>query len=206
VEKRKHLENNSLKKMNNDKILYETQHLNLVERDDVVGVIPNFSNVVILPYISDGQGLPLLIGVLKEYNVFREGNYSISPITGSSDDEDPNFLETAKRELEEESGYLVEDNSRWSFLGNAVSSKFVDHEQPCFAVDVTDLERKKPNGDGTKKESLSEFVFIPANDVVKCKDVFIPALFLKLFKFVLGKDLHKEEGDVFASKGFDINL
>jgi len=172
----------------------------------MVGIVPNFNNVVILPYVSDKDGLPLLIGVLKEYNVFREGGYSISPITGSSDDEDPNYLSTAKRELEEESGYKVEDSSRWFFLGNVVSSKFVDHEQPCFAVDVTDMKVDKPKTDGSIKESLSEFVFIPANDVVKCKDVFIPALFLKLFKYVLGKDLYKGDSSLFEPKGFTISL
>jgi 8-oxo-dGTP pyrophosphatase MutT (NUDIX family) len=98
---------------NDDKILYSSDHLNMVERSGMVGVIPNFSNVVILPYIADKEGLPLLIGVLKEYNVFREGGYSISPITGSSDEEDPNFLETAKRELLEESGYNASDSDRW---------------------------------------------------------------------------------------------
>jgi 8-oxo-dGTP pyrophosphatase MutT (NUDIX family) len=189
-----------------DKILHSTEYLDLVERDNLVGVVPKFSNVVILPYISDNEGLPLLIGVLKEYNVFREGGYSISPITGSSDEEDPNFLETARRELAEESGYEVSDNERWFFLGNVVSSKFVDHEQPCYAVDVSDIERQNPQTDGSKGESLSEFVFIPANDVVKCKDVFIPALFLKLFKYVMGKDLFKPDGEIFEPKGFKISL
>jgi 8-oxo-dGTP pyrophosphatase MutT (NUDIX family) len=189
-----------------DKILHSTEYLDLVERDNLVGVVPKFSNVVILPYISDNEGLPLLIGVLKEYNVFREGGYSISPITGSSDEEDPNFLETARRELAEESGYEVSDNERWFFLGNVVSSKFVDHEQPCYAVDVSDIERQKPKTDGSIGESLSEFVFIPANDVVKCKDVFIPALFLKLFKYVMGKDLFKPDGEIFEPKGFKISL
>ena len=106
----------------------------------------------------------------------------------------------------EESGYDVQDSDRWYFLGNAISSKFVDHEQPCFAVDVSDIERGKPQTDGSKQESLSEFVFIPANDVVKCKDVFIPALFLKLFKYVMGKDLYKSDSDLFEPKGFKISL
>lgn len=192
---------------NEDKILHETRFLNMVERDGMVGIVPNFSNVVILPFISDNNGLPLLVGVLKEYNVFREGGYSISPITGSTDEEDPNFLETAKRELAEESGYNVEDSNKWYFLGNAISSKFVDHEQPCFAVDVTETQRNEPSTDGSQQEAMSQFVFIPANDVVKCKDVFIPALFLKLFKFVLGKDLHTPDSeDLFKPKGFNITL
>ena len=112
----------------------------------------------------------------------------------------------AKRELKEESGFDVQDDSRWSYLGNVTSSKFVDHEQPCYAVDVTDIERGNPETDGSEQEAKSEFFFIPANDVVKCKDVFIPALFLKLFKYVLGIDLHIQSDGVFNPKGFNISI
>jgi hypothetical protein len=38
-------------------------------------------------------------------------------------------------------------------------------------------------------EQSAEFKFIAANDVVKAKDIFIPGLFLKLFKYVLGTDI-----------------
>jgi len=48
-----------------------------------------------------------------------------------------------------------------------------------------------------------EFKFIPANDVVKAKDIFIPGLFLKLFKYVLGIDI---QGTGEESKGVDLNL
>jgi hypothetical protein len=41
----------------------------------------------------------------------------------------------------------------------------------------------------------AEFKLIPANDVVKCKDIFIPGLFLKLFKYVLGMDVQKETSE-----------
>jgi 8-oxo-dGTP pyrophosphatase MutT (NUDIX family) len=191
---------------NKERVLFAKDNLEFIEREGRTGVKADFSNVVVLPYISDDNGLPLLIGVLKEYNVFREEGYSISPITGTAEDEDPDFLETAKRELKEESGFDVPDDSRWSYLGNVTSSKFVDHEQPCYAVDVTDIERGTPQTDGSEQELKSEFFFIPANDVVKCKDVFIPALFLKLFKYVLGIDLHIQRDGVFNPKGFNISI
>jgi 8-oxo-dGTP pyrophosphatase MutT (NUDIX family) len=172
-----------------NKVLYETKGLNLVERDGRVGVVPTFMNVVVMPFVSDEQGLPLAIGVLKEPNPFREGGLTVSLITGTSDDEDPDLLTTAKRELLEESGFDAPENDRWYYLGSVTSSKFVDHEQPCFAVDVTGLQKGEAITDGSKEEQEMEFKFIPANDVVKAKDIFIPGLFLKLFKYVLGIDI-----------------
>jgi hypothetical protein len=87
------------------------------------------------------------------------------------------------------------------------SSKLVDHEQPCFAVDVTGITRGQATGDGSEDEAKQEFVMIPANDVVKVKDVFIPGLFLKLFKYVLGMDLQNPKGkDLFSPQGLNDSI
>ena len=167
-----------------DKVLYSTPTFDVIEREGFTGIKSTVEPVVILPYISDDQGLPLMLGVLKERNPYRDGGYSIAPITGTSDEEDPDYLSTAKRELKEESGYEIDDNSKWFFLGTVTATT-----------------------DGSEQEKLSKFVFIPANDVVKSKDVFIPALFLKLFKFVVGMDLYNREDSVFSSpKGFNTEI
>ena len=177
------------------KILHETEQFHLVECGDFVGIKPLFTNVVVMPFTSDADGLPLTIGVLREPNPFREDGVNISLVTGCTDDEDGDLLSTAKRELNEETGLNVTDNSKWYYLGSVTSSKFVDHEQPCFAVDVTGVEREEPKTDGSEQEKNSEFLFIIANDAVKAKDIFIPGLFLKLFKYVLGIDVQSPSTD-----------
>jgi 8-oxo-dGTP pyrophosphatase MutT (NUDIX family) len=177
------------------KILHETENFHLVECGDLVGIKPLFTNVVVMPFTSDANGLPLTIGVLKEPNPFREGGFHLSLVTGCTDDEDGDLLSTAKRELYEETGLNVPDSSRWYYMGSVTSSKFVDHEQPCFAVDVTGVGLEDPKTDGTELEKNSEFVFIIANDAVKAKDIFIPGLFLKLFKYVLGMDVQTPSTD-----------
>lgn len=187
-------------------ILFENNLFRVEERNGSTGMIPLFTNVVIMPFISDEQGLPLSIGVLKEPNPFREGGMSISLISGTSEEEDPDLLATAKRELKEESGYDVPDNKKWFYLGSVTSSKFVDHEQPCFAVDVTNVSRGDTDPDETEKENGMEFKFISANDVVKHKDIFIPGLFLKLFKFVLGFDVQNKPDGLEKSKGFKFSI
>jgi 8-oxo-dGTP pyrophosphatase MutT (NUDIX family) len=177
------------------KVLYETEDFQLIGCDSLVGIKPLFTNVVVMPFTSDENGLPLTVGVLKEPNPFREGGSDVTLVTGCTDDEDGDLLSTAKRELYEEAGLNVEDNSRWYYLGSVTSSKFVDHEQPCFAVDVTGIEIETPKTDGSEMEKNSQFVFMIANDVVKAKDIFIPGLFLKLFKYVLGVDIQTSSSD-----------
>jgi 8-oxo-dGTP pyrophosphatase MutT (NUDIX family) len=171
------------------KTLHETNYFQLIECGEMVGIKALFTNVVIMPFVSDDQGLPLAIGVLDEPNPFREGGSNISLVTGTTDDEDGDLLSTAQRELYEEAGLNVQDISKWYYLGSVTSSKFVDHEQPCFAVDVTGVQRETPKTDGSPIEKEAEFKFISANDAVKAKDIFIPGLFLKLFKYVLGTDI-----------------
>jgi 8-oxo-dGTP pyrophosphatase MutT (NUDIX family) len=189
------------------KILYQTPKFDVVEVEDSHGIVSTIETVLVLPFICDDQGLPLMLGVMKEKNHFREGGFSIGPISGTCEIEDPDYLDTAKRELKEESGYDVQDTNKWYFLGTVTSSKFLDKEYPCFAVDVTGIPKEEAKTDGSEEEKFSSFIFIPANDVVKSKDVFIPALFLKLFKFVVGMDLYNREDSVFGKKrGLDIEI
>lgn len=190
----------------NNKIFFENESFKVEEREGMLGIIPLFTNVVILPFLSDEQGLPLSVGVLEEPNPFRDGGLSVSLITGTSEDEDPDLLSTAKRELLEESGYDVQDNSKWYYLGSVTSSKFVDHEQPCFAVDVTGIKKGEPQPDENEKEQNMEFKFISANDVVKAKDIFIPGLFLKLFKYVLGIDIQGQNNEFSLGSDKGLNL
>jgi len=42
--------------------------------------------------------------------------------------------------------------------------------------------------------------------VVKHKDIFIPGLFLKLFKFVLGFDVQNKPDGLEKSKGFKFSI
>jgi 8-oxo-dGTP pyrophosphatase MutT (NUDIX family) len=190
-----------------EKILTSTPRFDVVDREGQIGIRSTVESVIILPFVKDDQGLPLMLGVLKERNHFREGGYSVSLISGTTEDEDPDYLATAKRELKEESGFDVDDNDKWYFLGTVTASKMVDAEHPCFAVDVTGIKRGEATTDGSEQEKMSEFIFIPANDVVKSKDVFLPAIFLKLFKFVVGMDLYNRDDSTFGkSKGFSVDI
>lgn len=181
--------------MKNHKILYEDKTFSVVERDGMTGIVPADLSVVILPFERNQKGLMKSIGVLKEFNPFRRGGNSMTLVTGRTEDEDPHILDTAKRELKEEAGFDVSDSERWFFLGNLTTSKLVDMEHPCFAVDVTGLERNIPEGDGSEQENKSEFMMVSVSQALGSTDALIPALFIKVFKFIYGFDIGEQTSE-----------
>lgn len=183
-----------------EKIVYKCKWFDLIENGENIGIRSKSDSVLVLPFISDDRGLPLSLGVLNEKNNFRTEGYATSIVSGSPEDEDPNILSTAKRELLEETGIDVEDDSRWYFLGTLTGSKFVDSIHPCFGVDVTGIEIGEAKTDGSESERLSSFKFIDPNEVLSVEDPFISALFLRLFKYVAGVDIYSREDSIFSKK------
>jgi hypothetical protein len=142
-------------------------------------------SVAVMPYTIDENRLVDKVGLLREYNTLREGDYCHTLITGTIDYEDDSLLYTAKRELKEEGGFETPDNEneRWLYLGNFFPYKDSDRQVPTFAVDVTGLEQTEPKTDGSKKESLSRLEMIPANNIMISEETLVLAAFLRLFNY-----------------------
>ena len=183
-----------------EKILYKSERFDVVESGESQGIRTKWDSVLILPFTSDDRGFPLMLGVLDEKNEFRESGYSTSIISGSPEEEDYDTLTTARRELLEETGFGVEEDGRWYFIGTLTGSKFVDSVHPCFAVDITGITPSKPKTDGSEQEKLSKFRFINSNEVVYLEDPFIASLFLRIFKYVVGMDIYNREDSIFSRK------
>lgn len=169
-------------------LLYSTKYFDVVRDGSMFGIEPADISVVVMPFERDPSGLPKNIGILNEYNPMRKGGYSKTLVTGRTEDEDPDILATAMRELKEESGYDVSDPERWCFLGFMTGSKTVDQEHPCFAVDITDLEPSAKLGDGSVAESKSEFKIVTVKEALDSDDCYIPTLFMKMFKYIYRVD------------------
>lgn len=178
---------------NEKKVLFKTDYFEVIQKDGMYGIEPYDLSVIVMPFEKDARGLPKSIGVLKEYNTLRDGNYSLTLVTGRAEGEDPDVLATAIRELKEETGYDVQDPERWTYLGLLTTSKMVMQEHPCFAVDITGLEKQEKEGDGTESEEKSEFLLVTVKEALNTSDALIPALFLKIFRYIFGFDLNKEE-------------
>lgn len=175
------------------KVLHKNEYFDVIEKDGMIGLEPSDLCVVIMPFERDGRGLPKTLGVLKEYNPLRAGDYSITLVTGRAEGEDPDVLSTAIRELKEESGYDVQDPDKWFYLGLMTGSKMVMQELPCFAVDVTGLQKGEKEGDGTEAEEKNKFLLMPVKDALNTTDSFVPTLFMKIFKYIFGFDVIKDE-------------
>ena len=179
------------RKMKNYKTLKEFDKFDVVDVDGHVGLKLKTISVAVMPFTTDDNNMIDKIGLLKEYNPFREGDFSHTLITGTIDYEDDTLLYTAKRELIEEGGYEIPDseNERWIYLGNFFPYKDSDRQIPTFAVNVTGIKAKNPQTDGSKKEELSKLEMISSNDVMITEEMLPLAAFLRLFNYVYQKSL-----------------
>lgn len=177
--------------MKNYKTLKEFDKFDIVDVEGHVGMKLKTMSVAVMPFTIDDNGMIDKIGLLKEYNPFREGDFSHTLITGTIDYEDDSLLYTAKRELKEEGGYEVSDNDnkRWIYLGNFFPYKDSDRQVPTFAVDVTGIEPKEPQTDGTKKEELSKLEMIPSNNIMITEEMLPLSAFLRLFNYFYQKTI-----------------
>lgn len=168
--------------MSDHKILFQNKYIEVIENKNIIGIKQKNPSVIILPYITDESGNPKSLGLISEPSSIKEGKMTYTVISGSPDDSDVDILATAKRELQEESGYNMDDTEKWDFLGNIHSSKLLVNGNPAFGVNITDLPGDKKTGDGSEKEKNTKFSLIPINDAINMDDALIACLFLKIFQ------------------------
>jgi hypothetical protein len=171
--------------MKDFKTIHSDRYFDVVEIDGQVGFKSKLMSVAVMPYTVDERGTVENLGMLIEYNPFREGDYANTLITGTVETEDTDLIETAIRELKEEGGIICppEDRKRFIYLGNFYPYKDSDRMIPTFAVDVTNLEMTSPEGDGSKKESLSKFRLLPVHEGIATDEALPLAAFLRLFNY-----------------------
>ena len=179
------------KQSKEEKVLLDTGWFEVLEKDGSFGIRPHHLNVIVFPYILGATGLPEEVILVKEKNKFRKGGEHISLVTGDAEGEDPDVLSSAQRELKEETGYDVTDTNRWTYLGLITTSKILEQEQPAFACDVSGISRKEPEGDGSKAEEQMKVLVMPIREALDLPDAYIPALFVKVFKYVFGISFSK---------------
>lgn len=173
------------------KILYPTKYFDVIEEDGFVGIKPKNLNVIVFPYLAGEEGLPEQLIVIEEPNPLRRGGKTTTLVTGDAEGEDPDVLATAQRELAEETGYDITDPNRWTYLGIVTTNKMVEQEQPAFAVNCTGIDPIPPEGDGSKMEERTNVNVIPIKQALDSDCIYIPGLFVRVFKYVLGIDFNK---------------
>lgn len=171
------------------KTLSEHRDFDVIDIEGMIGLKMKSVSVAVMPYTVDEHGLVSTVGLLKEYNPFREGNYCHTLITGTIEDEDDTLLFTAKRELMEEGGFKTpeQENMRWIYLGSFYPYKDSDRQVPTFAVDVTGMNKEEPTTDGSKKEKLSTLEMVPSNQILITEETLALSAFLRLFNYFYQK-------------------
>lgn len=174
------------------KILFSDKWFDIVDMDGHVGMKSKSMTVAVMPYTTDKNGMVEDIGLIHEYNQFREGDYCDTLITGTVEYEDDSLLFTAIRELKEEGGIeMTEDESeKFIFLGTIYPLKDSDKIIPIFAVDVTGKDINKPQGDGSKKEELSKFAMTKVGDGLISDEALVLSAFLRLFNYMYAKSMN----------------
>jgi 8-oxo-dGTP pyrophosphatase MutT (NUDIX family) len=177
--------------MKNYKVLHDNDDFSVIELDGIVGTKMKYTSVAIMPYTVDEHGMVDKIGLLKEFNPFREDDYCHTLITGTIEYDDDALLFTASRELKEEGGFTVPETetARWIFLGTFFPYKDSDRQVPAFAVDVTGLSQEEPTTDGSEKEKKSSLEFLPTNQIMITDETLALAAFLRLFNFFYAKTM-----------------
>lgn len=169
------------------KILFETPRFNIIEKTGKTGIEFKKITVGVLPY-TIADNLLSSVGVLHEYNSFREKEYCDTLITGTVDSEDATLLHTAIRELKEEGGFDCTDVDNWIFLGSFRISKSSNEYCHVFAADVSGLTKGKAEGDGSVQEEKSKFAMQGINDALLTDEALFLAAYLRLFDFFYQKN------------------
>ena len=169
-------------------ILFSTAKFDVIEKDDKVGIEPKGMHIAVLTYTTDGKGLPNQLGIMKEYNVMRS-KFTNTVITGRAEGEDPDILTAAQRKLLDKSGLDVQDAVRWTYLGFLSTNKIVNAEIPCFACDITGMDLPEPEEDEDPDKAVDDkapdFIILSVDKALDTEDCFIPAMFMKIFKYVV---------------------
>jgi len=174
---------------NETKVLYENEWYSLVTRNTRTGLVHKYMSVAILPFTTDESGMIDKIGLLNEYNPFREDDFSMTLITGTVEGSDADLLDTVSRELLEEGGFTLtrENTDKFYYLGSLYLSKDDDKLLPTFAVKVNGLEQAEAIGDGSEKEEKSILKMVDVQDITSTQESLALAAFFKLFQLFYSK-------------------
>lgn len=176
---------------NTKKILFTTDRFDVIEKDDKVGIEPNYLSVAILPFVRDVKGLPIKLGVLKEYNKIKS-KITNTVITGRVEGEDPDVLSAAQDKIQDVTGLTLQEPERWFFLGFLMTHKMINQDIPCFACDLTGINMDEIETEETeeKKNDKTSFSLVDVNAALDTDDCYIPAIFLKMFRYIFGHNIN----------------
>ena len=150
---------------------YSNKWINIIsngEGDNKYFYVNEPLKICILPYFKHQDEL-YIVSLVEPISIWDgDRNRQLTCVQGTIEDgDDP--LETAPRELFEETGYkaeLPEYKDRYTYVGKFNFSKSSDAHRHLFLVDVSGIERGKKTTDGSEFEKKTKII-ISKPDVLK---------------------------------------
>lgn len=99
-------------------------------------------------------------------------------ITGCIEGND-HLIETAQKELKEETGYSVNINDI-EFLGNSFATKASDTLMFLYTVNLTGLNSGEKSGDGSQMENDAKPIWI--EDITDVRDPIVAQIYVRIMK------------------------
>jgi 8-oxo-dGTP pyrophosphatase MutT (NUDIX family) len=160
----------------------------VINIEGTYAVLNKDSVVAVLVYTLDENGVLNKIGAVTEPNPHFPSQTYTGPVMGKVETEDRSLLSRAKQETKEETGYDVKDQSRWSFIGEIITSKLLPGPVYCYTVDVTGIEQGEITGDGFDHEKELKFELLDLNRAFEINDAILQTCFFKLFNKLYKKE------------------
>ena len=154
--------------MSEHKIVYQNQKIKVIEVGDNYFVDEEFPGVYVLPYTLAESGYPEMLGVMEKIN----------PLLISSIPEDTDIYVTAKRGLEEQTGFFEDNPEKWDFLGIIKASEG-EQGKTAFSVNISGLIASE----NENNENLKHFNLVKVSQVLDSENAILHSLFLKTFQF-----------------------
>ena len=148
------------------KMLWQNEWMEIREIDGWYTMAHNTKGdgVAVLGYDKDSSK----ILVRTEHNPAHGEGFRRTSLTGTIEG-GITLLETAVKELKEESGYEA-DPSEFTELGVVFPSKFSDYRLYLFAVDLTGKQQGAIEGDGTEGEAGADVEWVAVTEAIRTVD------------------------------------
>lgn len=167
-------------------VLYSDDYIKLLSYEGW-SIISERDLVIVLPYLIESNELILRYEYIPTYKYVEGQEYHITMLSGGiEDNETP--LDAAIRELEEESGIVLKDESKLQELNPLFVSKGNCNKYHMFFLPINerDYYQIKPVGDGSKAEAKSSCVKINYKNIdsVVCSDLITEYMLLKVKELI----------------------